>query len=196
MDIICAACSSQIVDRFMLKALGKFWHEDCLKCTCCNCRLGELGSKLYYKQSMILCARDYLRLFGLNGICAACEKNIPAFELVMRAKSNVYHLHCFACQICSSSSTQTSALLIIAAREPSENKVNARANRISELLRFCIGDKYYLCDNKILCQYDYEERLTFLRAAYNNQSFTEISKSIEQLDDFAISFRDNKLFTP
>lgn len=31
MDIICAACSSQIVDRFMLKALGKFWHEDCLK---------------------------------------------------------------------------------------------------------------------------------------------------------------------
>uniref|UniRef100_A0A9J2P9N8 LIM zinc-binding domain-containing protein n=1 Tax=Ascaris lumbricoides TaxID=6252 RepID=A0A9J2P9N8_ASCLU len=126
--------------------------EQSLNCTCCHCRLGELGSKLYYKQSMILCARDYLRLFGLTGVCAACDKNIPAFELVMRAKSNVYHLQCFACHICNH--------------------------------RFCIGDKYYLCDNKILCQYDYEERMTFLQAAYNNQSFTEITKNIQQLEDF------------
>lgn len=71
------------------------------QCACCLCRLGELGSKLYYKQSMILCARDYLRLFGLTGTCAACDKNIPAFELVMRAKDNVYHLRCFACQVCN-----------------------------------------------------------------------------------------------
>lgn len=27
--------------------------------------------------------------------------------------------------------------------------------------RFCVGDKFYLCDNKILCQYDYDERLAF-----------------------------------
>ena len=26
---------------------------------------------------------------------------IPAFEMVMRAKSNVYHLECFACQMCN-----------------------------------------------------------------------------------------------
>lgn len=27
--------------------------------------------------------------------------------------------------------------------------------------RFCVGDRYYLCNNKILCEYDYEERLIF-----------------------------------
>lgn len=43
----------------------------------------------------------------------------------MRAKKNVYHLECFACQLCSQ--------------------------------RFCVGDRFYLCDNKIVCQYDYEE---------------------------------------
>ena len=68
------------------------------------------------------------RLFGTTGFCAACGKNIPAFEMVMRAKGNVYHLECFGCSHCNH--------------------------------RFCVGDKFYLsCDNKILCEYDYEERL-------------------------------------
>lgn len=31
--------------------------------------------------------------------------------------------------------------------------------------RFCVGDKFYLCDNKILCEYDYEERLVFATMA-------------------------------
>lgn len=26
--------------------------------------------------------------------------------------------------------------------------------------RFCVGDKFYLCENKILCEYDFEERLS------------------------------------
>lgn len=42
-----------------------------------------------------------LRLFGVTGNCAACSKLIPAFEMVMRAKENVYHLDCFACQLCN-----------------------------------------------------------------------------------------------
>ena len=41
------------------------------------------------------------RLFGTTGYCAACNKMIPAFEMVMRARGNVYHLECFACQQCS-----------------------------------------------------------------------------------------------
>lgn len=28
-----------------------------------------------------------------------------------------------------------------------------------------MGDKFYLCDNKILCEYDYEERLVFASMA-------------------------------
>lgn len=41
------------------------------------------------------------RLFGSTGYCSACSKMIPAFEMVMRAKGNVYHLECFACQQCN-----------------------------------------------------------------------------------------------
>ncbi|XP_061100632.1 rhombotin-1 isoform X1 [Conger conger] len=121
----CAGCNRKIKDRYLLKALDKYWHEDCLKCACCDCRLGEVGSTLYTKANLILCRRDYLRLFGTTGNCAACSKLIPAFEMVMRARDNVYHLDCFACQLCNQ--------------------------------RFCVGDKFFLKNNMILCQMDYEE---------------------------------------
>ena len=51
-----------------------YWHEDCLKCGCCDCRLGEVGHSLYTKGNLLLCKRDYLRLFGSTGYCAACNK--------------------------------------------------------------------------------------------------------------------------
>lgn len=44
---------------------------------------------------------DWRRLYGNTGLCSACNKLIPAFEMVMRAKRNVYHLECFACQQCN-----------------------------------------------------------------------------------------------
>ncbi|XP_029041620.1 LIM domain only protein 3 isoform X2 [Osmia lignaria lignaria] len=125
----CAGCGKTITERYLLKALDLYWHEDCLKCGCCDCRLGEVGSTLFTKANLILCKRDYLRLFGNTGNCAACNKQIPAFEMVMKARTNVYHLDCFACQQCTH--------------------------------RFCVGDRFYLCENKILCEYDYEERLAF-----------------------------------
>lgn len=57
----CAGCRKRITERFLLKALDVFWHEDCLKCGCCDCRLGEVGSTLYNRANLILCKRDYLR---------------------------------------------------------------------------------------------------------------------------------------
>lgn len=27
------------------------------------------------------------------------------------------------------------------------------------MLRFCVGDRFYLCENKVVCQYDYEEHI-------------------------------------
>lgn len=118
---LCAGCGKHIQDRYLLRALDLLWHEDCLKCGCCDCRLGEVGSTLYTKGNLMLCKRDYLRwvvflcillrlclcllvffrLFGSTGYCAACNKVIPAFEMVMRARNNVYHLECFACQQCN-----------------------------------------------------------------------------------------------
>ncbi|CAH4033429.1 LIM domain only protein 3 [Pieris rapae] len=146
---LCAQCGKVITERFLLKAMERFWHEDCLKCGCCDCRLGEVGSKLYYKADLMLCKRDYLRLFGATGNCVACNKVIPAFEMVMRAKSFVYHLECFACQQCNH--------------------------------RFCVGDRFYLCDNKILCEYDYEERLVFASMAANPTGLAHIRRQVSGL---------------
>lgn len=57
----CFGCHKPILERYFLKALDQIWHEDCLKCSCCNCRLGEIGSTLFTKADLILCKRDYLR---------------------------------------------------------------------------------------------------------------------------------------
>lgn len=57
----CAGCNGKIRDRFMLQALDRYWHEDCLKCACCDCCLGRVGSTLYTRANLILCRRDYLR---------------------------------------------------------------------------------------------------------------------------------------
>ncbi|CAL4104749.1 unnamed protein product, partial [Meganyctiphanes norvegica] len=146
----CAGCGKRINDRYLLKALELYWHEDCLKCGCCDCRLGEVGSTLFTKGNLILCRRDYLRLFGTTGYCSACSKVIPAFEMVMRARANVYHLECFACQQCNH--------------------------------RFCVGDKFYLCDNKILCEYDYEERLVFASMACTPSSLAQLKRQIGGLE--------------
>ncbi|KAH9529482.1 LIM domain only protein 3 [Dermatophagoides farinae] len=132
----CFNCHKPIRERYLLKALDQYWHEDCLKCSCCDCRLGEVGSTLFTKANLILCKRDYLRLFGNTGFCSACNKTIPGFEMVMRAKSNVYHLECFSCFQCHQ--------------------------------KFCVGDRFYLYENKILCEYDYEERMLFANLSRSN----------------------------
>uniref|UniRef100_H0XVJ5 LIM domain only protein 3 n=1 Tax=Otolemur garnettii TaxID=30611 RepID=H0XVJ5_OTOGA len=144
----CAGCNRKIKDRYLLKALDKYWHEDCLKCACCDCRLGEptkrclvifmhtprIKTTCVHRKALnplfIVLGENNIscsRLFGVTGNCAACSKLIPAFEMVMRAKDNVYHLDCFACQLCNQ--------------------------------RFCVGDKFFLKNNMILCQTDYEEGL-------------------------------------
>lgn len=97
---VCAACLKPIKERYLLVALDQKWHEDCLKCACCDCRLGEVGSSLFTHSGKILCRRDFQRIFGQHGHCAVCKKSIPPYELVMRANENAYHMDCFACQSC------------------------------------------------------------------------------------------------
>lgn len=59
--LTCGGCQQSIGDRFFLKAIEQYWHEDCLSCDLCGCRLGEVGRRLYYKLGRKLCRRDYLR---------------------------------------------------------------------------------------------------------------------------------------
>lgn len=44
-----------------------------------------------------------------------------------------------------------------------------------------MGDRFYLCDNKILCEYDYEERLVFANMAYNPSSLAHIRRQVSNL---------------
>lgn len=57
----CAKCDKQIQDRYFLNALNLFWHEDCLKCGCCDCRLGDVGTTLFTRENFLLCKSDYMR---------------------------------------------------------------------------------------------------------------------------------------
>ena len=63
----------------------------------------EMDPEQHYIYKFISIGQLFIdfRLFGTTGYCAACNKVIPAFEMVMRARTNVYHLECFACQQCN-----------------------------------------------------------------------------------------------
>jgi hypothetical protein len=47
--------------------------------------------------------------------------------------------------------------------------------------RFCVGDRFYLCENKILCEYDYEERVMFANMEYNPPSFAHLKRQTSHL---------------
>ncbi|CAJ0955260.1 unnamed protein product, partial [Mesorhabditis belari] len=149
---ICGGCNQPIIDRYMLNAADKFWHEACLKCSCCQVALPKLGSRFFVKYDQLLCKNDYQRLYCQNGECSSCQIPIPPNEMVMRVKDRVFHLRCFTCNVCN---------------EP-----------------FCVGDRFHLFENKIICEADYEERRLFMQASFNDQSMRELTKNIEELVDF------------
>ena len=45
------------------------------------------------------------------------------------------------------------------------------------LQRFCVGDRFYLHENKILCEYDYEEQMALSQMQQQQQQFYQ---SLEQ----------------
>ncbi|KAG8541142.1 hypothetical protein GDO81_028721 [Engystomops pustulosus] len=57
----CAGCGGKIADRFLLYSMDRYWHTRCLKCSCCQAQLGEIGTTCYTKSGMILCRNDYIR---------------------------------------------------------------------------------------------------------------------------------------
>ncbi|XP_076454711.1 LIM domain transcription factor LMO4.1-like isoform X2 [Babylonia areolata] len=97
---MCAGCGRLIQDRFLLHALDRYWHTGCLKCTCCQAQLGEIGKSCFTKAGMILCRNDYIRLFGSDGNCMGCGQKIPASEMVFRVQATAYHIKCFVCVTC------------------------------------------------------------------------------------------------
>uniref|UniRef100_A0A8B9K9P8 Zgc:56628 n=1 Tax=Astyanax mexicanus TaxID=7994 RepID=A0A8B9K9P8_ASTMX len=96
----CVGCGQQISDQFLLFALDGYWHCRCLTCSCCFTPLAQIGTSCFTRSGMILCRSDYLRLFGTGGVCRGCRSSIPAGEMVMKAKSYMFHIRCFVCSVC------------------------------------------------------------------------------------------------
>ena len=108
------------------------------------------------------------RLFGSTGYCSACKKIIPAFEMVMRARTNVYHLECFACQECGHRCCALQPHTCADVFNQHTNKNNLQCTR------FCVGDQFFLYDNKVLCGADYEERMVFANLSSNPAQLAQI----------------------
>ncbi|KAI5704193.1 hypothetical protein M8J75_002848 [Diaphorina citri] len=139
---ICAGCGGKIMERYLLHALERYWHNNCLKCACCGAMLAEIGSSCFFKSNMILCKQDYLKLFGQAAACSACGVNISASEYVMRAGGpsggppgtphhphtiNVFHVKCFTCNKCG--------------------------------IQLMPGDRYYLLNGNLVCEQDWHKIL-------------------------------------
>ncbi|GAB0096593.1 LIM domain transcription factor LMO4 [Sergentomyia squamirostris] len=142
----CGGCGGKIVERYYLHALDKYWHNSCLKCSCCGTMLADIGSSCYTKAGMILCKADYSRMFGMSGPCSACGQTIQANELVMRTtpqlsnnqavgnpnqnlqsqvQHQVFHPKCFACSKCA--------------------------------VQLMPGDRYYMLAGSLVCEQDWQK---------------------------------------
>lgn len=135
---ICAGCGGKIIERFLLHALDRFWHNSCLKCSCCGAMLADIGTSCFTKGGMILCKQDYMRLFGSSGACSACGQAIPANEFVMRtgggsnpataaAPLQIFHIKCFMCSKC--------------------------------MAPLITGDRYYMLSGSLVCEQDWHKLL-------------------------------------
>ncbi len=94
---ICRGCSTEILDQYHLRVNECSWHEDCLKCDYCSDKLSP-DETCFLKKNKLICKTDYQKHFGIK--CAKCSRNIQTSDWVRRAKDNVYHLACFACDSC------------------------------------------------------------------------------------------------
>eukprot|EP00105_Crassostrea_gigas_P004371 XP_011417567.1 PREDICTED: LIM/homeobox protein Awh [Crassostrea gigas] len=94
---LCYGCGDLITERFLLHVNGQAWHVGCLRC--CICQIGlERQTSCFIREDNIYCRNDYSREFGTK--CAKCYRTIQSTDWVRRARENVYHLACFACDSC------------------------------------------------------------------------------------------------
>nr|CAD2208323.1 unnamed protein product [Meloidogyne enterolobii] len=124
----CAACYQLITDKQFLVALGLNWHEFCLRCACCTCQLTDSGDRFYLRYGLLLCAIDYVRIFGRSGHCSLCSETIKPADWIMvidKGRTLFSHLDCFACWKCG--------------------------------YRFCVGEPYHLENGLVVCNFDFKK---------------------------------------
>ncbi|XP_061744510.1 LIM homeobox transcription factor 1-alpha-like isoform X2 [Nerophis ophidion] len=94
---VCAGCHRPITNRFLLQVTTNgLWHEACARCAACG---DALRHSCFVRDQRLYCKRHYAELFAVR--CGGCTDAISPSELVMRAGTAVFHVHCFACNVCS-----------------------------------------------------------------------------------------------
>ena len=101
----CVGCRRPITERYLLKVMEQSWHEDCLKCSCCDCRLGEVGSTLFTRANLMLCRRDYLRWVIRSSVTRFIESQVSytlkcdsIFRIAGELRSSVTQFFRIACR--------------------------------------------------------------------------------------------------
>ncbi|XP_076854613.1 LIM/homeobox protein Lhx8 [Brachyhypopomus gauderio] len=94
---ICARCTLEITDKYLLKVNDLTWHVKCLQCSVCSVALHHHYS-CYIRNQEVFCEPDYKSTFGIK--CAWCGHHISTCDWVRRAKGYTYHLACFVCFSC------------------------------------------------------------------------------------------------
>lgn len=77
----------------------------------------------------------------------------------MRCGELVYHLNCFSCSECQQKFVF----------ETKRNDKNERHFSFVFSFRFCVGDRYFLYNNQILCEDDHERTRKALLASSNDE---------------------------
>jgi len=93
----CSGCGELITDRFILQVAGRSWHGHCLRCVVCHSLLDGHAS-CFLRDEQLYCKLDYTKLFGAK--CFKCGRMISPADWVRKARDQVYHLACFACDSC------------------------------------------------------------------------------------------------
>lgn len=60
------------------------------------------------------------------------------------------------------------------------------------IFRFCVGDRFYLCENKILCEYDFEERMVFANMAYNPATLAQLKRHATHIPPAVCTYKNIK----
>ncbi|XP_028977608.1 LIM/homeobox protein Lhx8 isoform X2 [Esox lucius] len=72
---VCANCSEEIVDKYLLKVNDLCWHVRCLCCSVCQTSLGSHTS-CYIKEKEVFCKLDYFRQLSTGEEFALVEEKV------------------------------------------------------------------------------------------------------------------------
>lgn len=143
---VCARCQKPILpgnksSKTTLKALGKYYHEDCFTCHDCGVLLKPKYfpyESLETKETFLLCQYDYFRRHNL--LCYVCDK--PLRGLYYTAFGERYDEEHFCCTICSTPCGVKKCFMY-------QNKLYCKYHFLKYFSKRCIGCNYPISDQYI-----------------------------------------------